>query len=81
MRYRRRLMGSVGRQLPVEDWLKLSCAASLSRSSQGYEHLLRGFLGTTFPGLVRRTSYGGMDGGNGGAILQSQRSGLLSLPC
>ena len=73
MRYRRRLMGSVGASYRPKDWLKLSYAASLNRSSQDYEHFVKkGFLSTTLPGLFGEQATAGIDGSNGGAILQSQ---------
>ena len=71
---RRRLMGSVGASYRPKDWLKLSYAASLNRSSQDYEHFVKkGFLSTTPPGLFGAQATAGVDGSNGGAILQSQR--------
>lgn len=74
MLYRRRLMGSVGASYRPKEWLKLSYAASLNRSSQDYEHFVKkGFLSTTAPGLFGEQVTAGIEGSNGGGILQSQR--------
>ncbi|MCO6478323.1 MAG: SusC/RagA family TonB-linked outer membrane protein [Phaeodactylibacter sp.] len=74
MRYRRRLMGSVGASYRPKKWLTLSYAASLNRSSQDYEHFVKkGFLSTTTPGLFGPQVTAGVDGSNGGGVLQSQR--------
>ncbi|MCB9263892.1 MAG: SusC/RagA family TonB-linked outer membrane protein [Lewinellaceae bacterium] len=71
---RRRLMGSIGASYRPKDWLKLNYAASLHRSSHDYEHFVKkGFLSTTRPGLFGPQVTAGVEGSNGGAILQSQR--------
>lgn len=74
MLYRRRLMGSVGASYRPKEWLTLSYAASLNRSTQEYEHFVKkGFLSTSAPGLFGAQATAGVEGSNGGALLQSQR--------